>query len=313
MKVAAPGKLMLTGAYAVLEGAPAIVLAVDRFVIADTARAPNVPVRPEVDAVARRLEATAPHIDTRALEHDGQKLGLGSSAAAAVAAAAAILASRGIDLDAEGIARAQHIALEAHAQVQPRGSGADVVACAMGGVVEVTRREGTVTATPTRLPAEATIRAFACGRPTRTSDVLDRLDERRQRAATQRALATLTEAANIGALACRANDVRALLGACARHVEGLRALGDSLGLALVPPELTHARTSLALYPENYAPDDVVLLPSGAGGGDVVLWVGVRAPTDQETRAFRDAGFLALELSISLRGVHKLDAAPSTRK
>ena len=39
MKARAPGKLVLSGAYAVLEGAPAIVAAVDRYAMADTEQA----------------------------------------------------------------------------------------------------------------------------------------------------------------------------------------------------------------------------------------------------------------------------------
>jgi len=34
VRIIAPGKLVLTGAYAVLEGAPAIVVAVDRYAVA---------------------------------------------------------------------------------------------------------------------------------------------------------------------------------------------------------------------------------------------------------------------------------------
>ena len=36
MKVIAPGKVLFTGAYAVIEGAPAIVIAVDRYAKADS-------------------------------------------------------------------------------------------------------------------------------------------------------------------------------------------------------------------------------------------------------------------------------------
>ena len=35
MRARAPGKLVLSGAYAVLEGAPALVAAVDRYAVAD--------------------------------------------------------------------------------------------------------------------------------------------------------------------------------------------------------------------------------------------------------------------------------------
>ena len=56
----APGKLVLSGAYAVLSGAPALVAAVDRYVVADSAR-PTLFDAPEVRAansVGRALSAT---------------------------------------------------------------------------------------------------------------------------------------------------------------------------------------------------------------------------------------------------------------
>ncbi|MET0409733.1 MAG: hypothetical protein ABW217_00485, partial [Polyangiaceae bacterium] len=68
MKARAPGKVVLSGAYSVLAGAPALVSAVDRYVIADSQRRP-VRVTP---AVAAALGAEqAPHVDATALRaHD---------------------------------------------------------------------------------------------------------------------------------------------------------------------------------------------------------------------------------------------------
>ena len=85
MKARAPGKLVLSGAYAVLEGAPAIVTAVDRYVTADPARRAEL-VTPEV-SVALGAEH-APWFDASELREDGEKLGLGSSAAIVVASLA---------------------------------------------------------------------------------------------------------------------------------------------------------------------------------------------------------------------------------
>ncbi|MBM4364466.1 MAG: phosphomevalonate kinase, partial [Deltaproteobacteria bacterium] len=78
----APGKLVLSGAYAVLEGAPAIVTAVDRWVTADTGR-PADRLTPEVSAAL--AGRTAPWFDAGPLRDGEQKLGLGSSAAILVA------------------------------------------------------------------------------------------------------------------------------------------------------------------------------------------------------------------------------------
>ena len=38
MKVRVPGKLVLSGAYVILDGAPAVVTAVDRYAVADDSR-----------------------------------------------------------------------------------------------------------------------------------------------------------------------------------------------------------------------------------------------------------------------------------
>ena len=86
MRACAPGKLVLSGAYSVLEGAPAIVSAVDRYVCCDSAR-PAELITPEVRA-ALPAGADAPLFDASALRAEGRKLGLGSSAAILVASLA---------------------------------------------------------------------------------------------------------------------------------------------------------------------------------------------------------------------------------
>jgi hypothetical protein len=59
--------------------------------------------------------------------------------------------------------------------------------------------------------------------------------------------------------------------------------------------------------------DPVLLPSGAGGGDTVLWLGARAPTEQEAATLDQLGLHALDLDLDTNGVHHLHvAAPANR-
>jgi phosphomevalonate kinase len=150
----APGKLILTGEYAVLDGAPALVIAVDRRVVARRER--SVPSSPFLLAVARELAqrygADSPGalaaleiaVDSSAFYASSdctQKLGLGSSAAVTVAAAALALAAHHGTLEGhrdEVLA----IALAAHANAQgakgARGSGADVAAAVFGGAIAFT-------------------------------------------------------------------------------------------------------------------------------------------------------------------------------
>ena len=65
-----PGKLVLTGAYAVLEGAPAIVVAVDRYAVADTSRAA---ASPPAEVRAAFGADRAPEVDVSALQDAGAK------------------------------------------------------------------------------------------------------------------------------------------------------------------------------------------------------------------------------------------------
>jgi len=88
VRVVAPGKLLLSGAYAVLEGAPALVMAVDRYVVADDARRGS----PSPEIAAAMPADEAPHVDASALFNGDKKLGLGSSAAGVVAALGVVAA-----------------------------------------------------------------------------------------------------------------------------------------------------------------------------------------------------------------------------
>src|SRR5690348_13891637 len=133
-RASAPGKVVLSGSYSVLAGAPAIVAAVDRYVIADASRPADrvtAEVRAAIDAGA--LDA-APWFDASALrvaEPDGttRKLGLGSSAAilAASLAAASPKSSPPDELFAK--------ALSAHRAAQGGDSGVDVAASVFGGIL----------------------------------------------------------------------------------------------------------------------------------------------------------------------------------
>src|SRR5262252_9366989 len=102
MIATAPGKLILTGEYAVLDGAQAIVVAVDRRVVARRNATPRgsspflVAVAEEITARRGASDPAARaaleiSVDSTAFYNRAQKLGLGSSAAVTVAATALAL------------------------------------------------------------------------------------------------------------------------------------------------------------------------------------------------------------------------------
>ncbi|MCX5743511.1 MAG: phosphomevalonate kinase, partial [Proteobacteria bacterium] len=129
MHASAPGKLIISGEYAVLDGAPALVLAVNRRVVARLVGEPSTAApSPFLAAVAAELARRgrvmpAIVVDSSALYDGAMKLGLGSSAAVTVAATALAIASA-------DPARVFPIALAAHQAAQAArgaaGSGADV-------------------------------------------------------------------------------------------------------------------------------------------------------------------------------------------
>ncbi|MFN0249773.1 MAG: hypothetical protein ACKV2T_23020 [Kofleriaceae bacterium] len=113
MTATAPGKLIVTGEYAVLDGAPALVVAMDRRVVARFARrdasatpsrvigsspfllalAREIEVRYGAEAAARALSIV---VDSSSFYDGARKLGLGSSAAVTVAATALALAASAV-------------------------------------------------------------------------------------------------------------------------------------------------------------------------------------------------------------------------
>ena len=138
MRARAPGKVVVTGAYSVLEGAPAIVAAVDRYVTADTEL-----VGDRLTDEVRAAGVTAPiWFDASALRQDERKLGLGSSAAILVACLAAKSLEQFGSVPPEQLARRVFApALFAHRIAQAGGSGVDVAAACFGGVIEYRKGE----------------------------------------------------------------------------------------------------------------------------------------------------------------------------
>lgn len=123
--VIAPGKLVLLGEYAVLDGAPAIVAAVDRGVRCDVEAGEGL-LTPGDDRFVRAALEGAPRAfyrfsDANPVAGITGKPGFGGSAAATVAA---VLAA--------GLPAASAFAI--HERVQGGGSGIDVFASIHGGV-----------------------------------------------------------------------------------------------------------------------------------------------------------------------------------
>jgi phosphomevalonate kinase len=147
VKITVPGKVVLLGEYAVLDGAPAVVAAVDRGVSCRVEAAGALQVEtPHDDRFVRRALEAVGAPAARYVFSDwnpvnaGLKVGFGGSAAATVAA---VVAGTGGRLDRGDVWRIAHAV---HSSVQGGGSGVDVAASVYGGVSRFER--GVVSALP---------------------------------------------------------------------------------------------------------------------------------------------------------------------
>jgi phosphomevalonate kinase len=302
MMARAPGKVVLSGAYAVLDGAPALVAAIDRYVVADPRREADF-VTPEVrEALNSRGATRAPWFDARALrdEASDRKLGLGSSAAILVASLAALELDAEPSLDDDALSRRVFdAALCAHRIAQGGGSGIDVAASAFGGILrfQLPSEGARPVTTPVQLPKPLVIGVWSSTSAASTSTMLAGVTAlRKARPSEHRAV--LDELAGAAEAAAQATTGGAYVAACRRQLAGLAALGRLAQVPIVTPEVAELERAAQAA-------GAAVLPSGAGGGDIVLMVSEEPPNADFDASARRLGLVPLSLALGARGVHAL--------
>ncbi|MEI8254271.1 MAG: hypothetical protein WCJ30_01215 [Deltaproteobacteria bacterium] len=305
MKIAiAPGKVMLAGEYAVLEGGDAIVMAVDRYV--EARKGAGAPLPPESAATLALAQREGPlggdhpmHLDTRALEEGGQKLGLGSSAAGCAAALVLAAYIEGVAIQARRKTLAT-LARRGHREAQGGGSGVDVLASVYGGVVKVSFPRGPggePVVEPIEWPSTLAWRVLWTGVPARTSDLIRdvRSFQDREPDAMKTILDELRGATAGFELSLRTRDAPGAVRAVREHFRAM----DHLGRASQSPIVTDSMRQLAAEVE---PLGAGIKPSGAGGGDIVLAVAHDEEVmDNVVRRATTLGFVPLTLQIDRGG------------
>ncbi|GAB3675081.1 mevalonate kinase family protein [Salinisphaera aquimarina] len=335
--VSAPGKLFLIGEYAVLDGAPALLTAVDRRVQVTITRSPDerwhmsavnlglVDIALERDGalpagtdaatatglkvfdavrqtLAAQFETPLPAlsitIDSSDFARDGYKLGLGSSAAVAAALTQALAVAADLALSR---AHTAALAISAHRRAQDgAGSGGDVAAAVYGGVIGYTRDQAPV---PLTWPDSLAGMAVVTGTGASTSDMVARVNAYRERDPNG-------HAADIARLAWLADTAQHALTRTGRflqlakeYFEALIALDHHAHAGIVGPrhQILHALA---------ARHNAVFKTSGAGGGDVGLAFARRGADEQTLRsALENAGAHVLPLTFGAPGVRIENALP----
>ena len=294
----APGKVVLCGEYAVLDGAPAVSMAVDRRAIAQVS-----PIDADehvlgvagtatpgdfalFDAVVnvvcpgseRKLSAS---LDTTAFAERGRKLGIGSSAAIAVALAAA--------LDPGGRSTLEN-AFAAHARLQGGlGSGIDVATSASGGLIGF-RRGAAIT--KLEWPTGLSYSLLWSGVPASTTERVRAVDM----SATTDVRGMLAASAELAADAWASGNADRVLATTADYTKALRSFSDEQDLDVFGAG--HGTIVAAAEKRG-----LVYKPCGAGGGDVGIVLGRDAASVVSfAKSAEERGFRQLDIALDPEGV-----------
>jgi phosphomevalonate kinase len=285
VSASAPGKVVLSGEYAVLDGAPAVCMAVDRRAnvkvtgvdgdwhrvsgpghssvegrfVADGATIDWLRGADEyavVDAVWRTLRPAGKdrlsiELDTRSFvdQESGKKIGVGSSAALTVALVAAL--SKSTDVLGG--------AIRAHKMFQHgAGSGVDVATSVSGGLIEYRMQETAISRL--RWPAGLAYRLIWTGVPVSTRLKLDRLAGIGHQSSSD-ALAAAAEN-----MATAWQSASSVMRQYPTYIEALRRFSVDHDLGIFDAGHDRLVTEAAAM-------GLVYKPCGAGGGDVGILLG----------------------------------------
>lgn len=297
VKASAPGNLLVAGEYAVLEGAPALAMAINRRAYA-TLEASSEPGAKPLSALHQAIKETLTNsahavehleLDSDELAHLGQKLGLGSSSAACVAGIAAL----GADDTHRDVLYER--SLDAHRRFQSgAGSGYDVAASVYGGVLI---HERNAAPTRTNLPKGLHWRAFAWNRPAKSATFIEKWRRVKYKNPLLDAATRLCSLAEW--------DARTFLDQVCEFQRQLRAIDESASMGIWTREQPHLEAAAKALAKEHAAH-LVFKQSGAGGGDVGIAL------SNSTAALQSFSTIAVQSGLSSLDV-RLEHEGVTRK
>lgn len=275
VKVSAPGKLFLSGEYAVLEGAEAVIDSVDRRVFATTTRK-NIPQSLLIKDIKKTTTAFLTErsgssvgqipnidIDSKGFSISKRKLGIGSSAAVAASATAALFEWAGLPIK-NHLTEILMVATNGHRAYQGgEGSGADVATSVYGGTIIFTA--GTSVEQTAFLPIKKVF--IWTGKSASTVSLVGavkKLQEQNPRAYHQ-SMEPLVALAEQLAQCYRTGHVNQLITLTHQYGDAMEALGQAAQVEIVTDKMkTIAQLAQAC--------GGACKPSGAGGGDAAMAV-----------------------------------------
>lgn len=326
----APGKVVLLGEYAVLEGAPSVVAAISARAQVSVREAASYSLSSSLlpkaqafvwqpgqppqwpDTVPADLadwlsqlllgivQALGTHpapfhldLDTHQFFSAETKLGLGSSSALAVALHGAMARFCGQSLEMDS-------AFAAHRAVQQgQGSGIDVATALHGGVLGFRRVSRSMPrVSPYAWPDSLSLTVVFAGHSTATGSAVQRYRYWRQSAGAKgdAIWQDLASIAGEGEKSLKSGDCVGTMSALADYAQGLERLGQAAGIDIVSPIHQQLGQRVAAF------GPAVYKPSGAGGGDVGVALCARDDAADLREHLRRGGCRVLNLSIDPQGL-----------
>jgi len=310
-RLIAPGKLILIGEYAVLDGSRGVVMAVDRYV--------STTMCEKIDSNKQGLVSFARRVGAQFLAADasnqgyqadsseffqhGVKLGLGSSAAVTVGAVASVFHEHGFDIEndtvRQDIWKAAH---QAHCVFQGvRGSGIDLAASIFGDFIVLERGQASDIPVFTRMEMPRRLKQifFWTGRSASTPELLGLVNLYKSRDPQGYSKITSEMSALTGQFidACGTDNSETLLAVVERYAELMNRLGRLSSAPIVTEQMrTIFKTIQAV--------GGAAKPSGAGGGDfIVAFLPGDADLKRLLRETKSVDMLPVRLRPDRRGVH----------
>lgn len=281
--ISAPGKLVLAGEYAVLEGYPGLVMAVNRRVVLTPSE--HLSHSRLWEAVSQSQCEPRFKITSRALYEGIHKLGLGSSAAAAVCMAAYVQSSNTYQL-----------ALEGHKRFSGGlGSGIDIAASYYGGLIRFQNKQ--VTQLQPAFDARSLLCIFTKKSQSTRAFLARVLDYKSREPENYASLM-----AELGALTSRwesvymnACDWQSLGALVTENLNLLKQLSEKADIKLLTPEQEIISEVSLRY-------NAFSKPSGAGGGDITLCFVPPENRENLSNALTELGFVPLDLDYFAPGL-----------
>jgi phosphomevalonate kinase len=189
-------------------------------------------------------------------------------------------------------------ALDAHHRAQGGGSGVDVAASTFGGTLAFYRDERATRVEAVDLPKTLHVAVWTSGVSSSTPELLSRVRALQQSDPARHAelMSTQGSAARAALDALRRRDPAAFLQAIAEQTDCLWHLGEASGSTIVTASCRELQ-------DRAAREHAAVIPSGAGGGDLLLFFGTKPPTAELLARAEQLGHDRLDVALGARGVH----------